>query len=868
MDHPLPVSTTTQPSPSSTMPTDLFTPFDQTAIEQTIIDRFEQMAQKYGQRVAVTAGGQQLTYGALNRLANRLAHAILADDEAEPLPVALLLDHDAPIIVTLCGVLKAGRAYVALDPGYPRARLNHILADLQPALIVTNDKNLAAARSLAGETSLLNLDQLDPTLPDDNPDLTLSAETLAAILYTSGSTGRPKGVQRNHRHILHRVWLETNDYHITAADNISLLYACSFGASVADIFITLLNGATLCLYDVKTEGLTRLTDWLINEEITFFHLPADLMRQYLDILSADVTFPQMRQITPSGRLYKRDVERLWAHLPDDAQIIQRLASTETSMVTRLIIDRDTVIDSDIVPVGYPLPGKEVILIDEQGQPVGVNDIGEIMIKSRYLSPGYWRRPDLTETKFRSANGNGERLYRMGDLGRFRPDGRLEFLGRVDFQVKIRGYRIDLNEVEAALYNLTEVKTVVVTAPDAPTGDKQLVAYVVPTASSVIVADLRAALAAKLPVYMLPTHFMLLNQLPLTANGKIDRRALPPLDRFALAPTRPYVPPRTPLEESLTQLWAEVLGLKRVGIEDNFFELGGHSISALRLLAQVETLIGQKLALTDLLQAPSVTQLIAHLRHEAPASTTALIPLRTSGSKPPFFCIPGNLGNVYVDLGHLKRYLGPEQPLYGLQDSADNPARIEALAARYVAEIRTVQPHGPYHLGGICSGGIIAFEMARQLRARGEQIALLAMIESPPPHKPGLGAYLNFSRVLVGRWLRRLFRRADQVSHLQIGDQKSYLRLKKKLIANSWALRRYRPRPFDGPLHLFLTEETLQRADHPRLKWRELASPALEVHRIPGNHDSITGGDGGIIEPLYMEALAEALTRAIDRKLTE
>ncbi len=863
MDHPLPVSTTPQPSPAATAPTDLFTPFDQTAIEQTIINRFEQIVQKYGEWVAVTAGEQRLTYDTFNRLANRLAHAILATDDAEPLPVALLLDHDAPIIGALLGILKAGRAYVALDPGHPPARLKHILADLQPALIVTNDKNLAAARALTGETALLNLDQLDSSLPTGNPDRPLSAETLAGIFYTSGSTGRPKGVQRNHRHILHRVWLETNDYHITAADNISLLYACSFGASVADIFIALLNGATLCLYDVKSAGLTRLTGWLIEEAITFFHLPAELMRQYLDTLPPNTTFPHIRQITPSGRLYKRDVERLWRHLPDNAHIIQRLASTETSMVTRLIIDRETVIDSDIVPVGYPLPGKKVILIDEQGQPVGVNDIGQITIKSRYLTPGYWRRPDLTEARFRSVNGNGERLYQMGDLGRFRPDGCLEFLGRADFQVKIRGYRIDLGEVEAALYNLAEVKAGAVVAHDAPAGDKQLVAYVVPATANVTAGALRTALAENMPAYMLPAHFVLLAQLPLTANGKIDRRALPAPDQTTSDPIRPYVPPRTPLEENLTQLWAEVLGLERVGLEDNFFELGGHSISALRLLAQVEALTGHKLVLTDLIQAPSVTQLIAHLRHEVPASTTALIPLRTSGSKPPLFCVPGNLGNVYVDLGHLNRCLGPAQPLYGLQDSADHPARIETLAARYVAEIQTVQPHGPYRLGGICSGGVIAFEMAQQLQTQGEKVTLLAMIESPPPHKPGLGAALNFGRVLFQRWLRRLFRRSDQVSRLHIGDQTSYLRLKKKLIANSWALRRYRPHPFDGPLHLFLTEETLQQANHPRLKWREMATPAAQVHPIPGDHDSITGGDGGIIEPLYMEALAEALAQVME-----
>lgn len=582
--------------------------FNKQEIEQSIPVRFEQVVNQYPEQIAVKSDAVELTYSALNRLANRVAQAIINRCGTGPEPIVLLFDHDALITAAILGVLKSGKAYVALDPAYPPAKSSYILKDLQTPLLITDTRHFTLAGQAArGAIPVLNIQQLEAGLSDQNPNLPVGPHALAGIFYTSGTTGQPKGVQRSHQFILHRIWLETNDYHISPTDNFSLIHAFNFGASVTDIFDALLNGATLSLYNIKEKGINPLIPWLKQEEITFFHSPSALFRQFIDNLTENDFFPKLRQITPSGRLFKKDVERIRKHIPAECVLIQRLASTETGMITRLRITQQTELTSNVAPVGYAVEDKEVFIVDEAGNPLGFNCVGEIAVKSRYLVSGYWRQPELTQKTFLPDPDGGDKVvYRLGDLGRMRPDGCLELVGRKDFQVKIRGYRVELGEVEAALLNLEQVKEAAVIAQAQPEGDKRLVAYVVPAGASTLTASsLRSALVEKLPDYMIPALFVTLDRLPLTDRNKLDRNALPDPGQSRPELDALFAAPQTPTEQALAQIWSQVLNIEPVGVNDNFFDLGGQSLLAVQIISKIRAAFQIELNLRTLFDNPTI-----------------------------------------------------------------------------------------------------------------------------------------------------------------------------------------------------------------------------------------------------------------------
>jgi acyl-coenzyme A synthetase/AMP-(fatty) acid ligase/acyl carrier protein len=410
--------------------------------------------------------------------------------------------------------------------------------------------------------------------------------------------------------VLQRIWLETNDYNIQADDKIALLYSCGFGASVTDIFNALLNGATLCLYDFKEGGVTDLTNWLRQEAITLFHLPVALFQQWLDNLNQQEQFLKLRQVTPSGRLYRRDVERCWQHLPMTCRLVQRFASSETGICTRFLIDRQTPLPEPVVPVGYPIADKEILLLNENGQPVTGHGIGEIAVKSRYLSSGYWRNPELTRQKFLPDPEDPQgQIYLTGDLGRQRADGCLEYLGRKDFMVKIRGYRVEPSEVETALFELDIVQQAAVIAHIEADREPCLVAYVVPARQhSPLPSQLYQGLRERVPDYMMPVAFVILDEMPLMPNGKIDRQSLPLPDLSQRLVTNEYIPPGTSTEEKLVEIWEQVLEKQPVGIHDHFFEIGGHSLLATQVIARLQQVFQVPLSFHSLFESPTIADL--------------------------------------------------------------------------------------------------------------------------------------------------------------------------------------------------------------------------------------------------------------------
>lgn len=595
-------------------PTEKFIEFRKEEIEQSIPERFEDQVRKHSQRLAIKTKENALTYDELNKAANRIAHAILATRGEGQEQVALLCHQGAVAIAATLAVLKAGKTYVPLDPTVPNTRNKHILGDAQIGLIIADAENISLASDLAqNEFPVMNIDRLESSFSSDNPGLRISPDCLSCIMYTSGSTGEPKGVVQNHRNVLYKTMGWVNVVHISPGDRLSLLRSLSVTGSIRDLFGGLLCGAAVLPLDVKREGLVHLASWLVDEEITIYNSVVTLFRNFGSTLTGSESFSSVRLIKLSGEpVYKRDVEIYKKYFPQHCLAINMLASAEVGSTRVYFMDKETAIPDNVVPIGYPLEGCEVLLLDNNGNRLGFDQVGEIAVQSRYLSPGYWRMPDLTQACFLpDPEGGDARIFRTGDLGSMRPDGCLVHRGRKDFHVKIRGYSVEIAEVEAALIELDAVKEAVVTTKENAQGNQVLVAYVVLTAKSALtIGAIRKALAAKVPDYMIPSAFIFLDSFPLVGPGKVNLRALPDPGRTRPDLEVPFTFPRTPVEGKIAKIWAEVLDLDQVGIHDRFFELGGDSLLATRVISRVIDTFRIEVPLRSLFETPTVAAMAA------------------------------------------------------------------------------------------------------------------------------------------------------------------------------------------------------------------------------------------------------------------
>ena len=602
-------------------PTGTFVEFKKEEVEQSIPERFEKIVRQYSRRLAVKNREHALTYDGLDKMANRVARAIMLKCRADNEPVALLFQQGTPMIVAILGVLKAGKVCVPLIPLYPRAQINFILEDTKPDLVLTDRKNFTSAIELTQrQCPLVLTEEIDPGISDHPTEIVISPDFLACILYTSGSTGAPKGVVYNHRNLIHLMMRIINSLHICSEDRLTLLSTYNHIAGQTDIFRALLSGAALFPRDLREEGLFSLADWLAEEEITIYHSVPSVFRQFIETLDKERQFPKIRVVHLGGEpVLNRDVELYKNHFSPPCIFLNRLGATEISGYQQYLVDKNTRIAGDTVPAGYAVEDMEVLLLNDNGERVGFDHEGEIAIKSRYLSVGYWRRPDLTQAKFLAdPNGGDERIYLTGDLGRIQRDGCLIHLGRKDFQVKLRGHRIEAAAIEAALLTVDGIKEAVVVVREDQRGEKQLVAYIVPVGKpSTSATALRRALTRKLPEHMVPSVFVSLDSLPLTPNGKIDRSALPVPEGTRPELDTPFAAPRTPVEKELSRIWAEVLSLDQVGIYDNFFDLGGHSLAATRVVSQVIKKFQLEIPLRSLFQSPTIAEMAAAITaHQA------------------------------------------------------------------------------------------------------------------------------------------------------------------------------------------------------------------------------------------------------------
>ena len=688
---------------------------------------------------AVVFENEQITYQELNWRANQVAHYLSGLNLAATPLIGVSMGRSLDLVVALLGILKTGRAYLPLDPDYPSERLAYMLRDAQVPVVLTTER--MAARFLIHDVRVIALDaerQQIAAQIRENPTSAATADDLAYVMYTSGSTGRPKGVEIPHRGVV-RLVCGSHYARFDAGETLLNLAPISFDASTFEIWGALLHGATCVVFSGPVPGARDLGRILKRYRVSTLWLTASLFNLVID--ENPDALAGLRQLLIGGEaLSVRHVGRALSSLPDTS-IINGYGPTESTTFACTYPIRTLPAHAATIPIGKPIANTEVYVLDSRLALVPIGVPGELCIGGDGLARGYLNAPGLTAEKFTEVvfdDGSRRRVYRTGDRVRYLADGNIEFLGRLDGQVKIRGFRIEPSEVEVTLAQHPGVRENAVLVHEKPGEDKRLIAYLLAGAVPPSAADLKAFLKAKLPEYMIPSGFVFVDAWPLTPNGKVDRRALSSMDWTPGAGDDGFVPCGTPLERQLADIWTRALGVARVGATDNFFELGGHSLLAVRVCSQIEKAIGKELPLTAFFEAPTVEGLARLLSDETPSSSwRSLLPIRTRGSRPPFFWVHGQASDPL-----LPRFLHPEQPLYGLMHQAHDGSRakytsVEEIAAHYLSEVRAVRPRGPYRLGGYCFGGVVAFEMAQQLRRAGESVDMLVLL-APSPVRPPEG----------------------------------------------------------------------------------------------------------------------------------
>jgi amino acid adenylation domain-containing protein len=713
-------------------------------VETCIHQLVEAQARRKPDSVAVVFGSQTLTYGELDRRANRIAHYLLSRGAGTGSFVGLLVERSPEMLVGLLGILKAGSAYLPLDPVLPPGRMALMLEDSQAAILLTEQHLADRLPDYAGTTVSVDAEQSAiARQPTTSPSAAISPESLAYVIYTSGSTGRPKGVRIAHRNVINLLADMRTRLEMTDRDVLLAVTTLSFDIAGLELWLPLITGARVAIATRDTaadgaplaEEVERTTATILQATPVTWQLLLDAGWEGSSRLTAlcggeALTWELASRLQPK-------VRRLWnVYGPTETTIWSTAFRVTASDVVRR--------ESRVVPLGYAVANTSLYVLDERRRPVSAGVPGELYIGGAGVGCGYLNRPDLTAERFVTlhlGDGAEQRLYRTGDRVRWRDtDGALEFLGRTDDQVKLRGFRIELGEVEAALASHPAVKEAAAVVHEFGVGDRRLIAYVVlrPDTETPPGPDaLRSMLTAQLPAYMVPSAIMELRALPRMTNGKLDRRSLPAPATLAADTGSRMVAPRGALESLLQDIWQRALNISPIGVTDDFFDLGGHSLLAGQIFSEIRRRLGRTLPLVALIRAPTIEQLAEALSRDEPleAAGSPLVPVRRHASDAtPIFLIHGLTGEV-MNLHPLALRLAADFPVYAVQarsvDDAELPPLecVEDMAAFYIENIRRVQPHGPYRLAGFCFGGLVAFEMARKLSDDSETVSFLGLLDS-------------------------------------------------------------------------------------------------------------------------------------------
>lgn len=860
----------------------------ETRTDFSIHHLFEAQVQKTPNAIAVVYGDEQLSYQELNHRSNCLAHHLQTLGVQSETLVGLCVDRSLEMIVGILGILKAGGAYVPLDPTYPLERLQFMLEDTQVAILVTQQRwsNFFADRQLQP----VYLDQDWQTIAQQNqhnPTISVTSTNLAYVIYTSGSTGKPKGVMIEHGGLCNMAQAQRQTFNPQPNDRILQFASLSFDASIFEIVMALQVGATLYLTPKDSRINDSLLDFLRDYAITIVTLPPTVLK----LLPAD-NLPALKTIISAGEACTQNIIAHWVGA--NRRFYNAYGLTETTIWASVAEIENSAAQHSI---GRAIANTQLYVLNSHLQPVPIGVPGELYIGGDCIARGYLHRPELTVERFISnpfwADGDDRteagyeakltrlktqslspRLYKTGDLVRYRSNGELEFLGRIDDQVKIRGYRIELGEIETVLSQHSAVREAAVIVQVDSGENQRMVACVVPNAVPPSSRELRDFLQQKLPDYLVPSTFAILESLPLTPNGKIDRTTLRSYSFTSFDRTDSV--PRTPTEAALAQLWRQVLSLETIGIDDHFFEQGGDSLLAMQLMQQIHQQFQRQLPLSTLFLAPTIAQLAPLLETSSSTSdndvTTPLpwspLVLLSTGAEPAVFCVHPVFGVVfpYVELARqLQNY-----SFYGLQPlglgSAQPHTRIEDMAAQYIQAVQSVQPQGPYFLAGWSFGGLVAFEMAQQLQRAGHEVAMVILLDTLAPtlsNKPSLFDSLKFllttavrsafpflldylslritpsspqKHNILTRWYCSVITDLmPEEFRLRLLDELTILPMLRVFYANSKAAYHYAPKFYSDKITLLRTaESTGKAAQDLTMGWSQLAKE-VEVHSMPGNH---------------------------------
>ncbi|TKB58992.1 MAG: amino acid adenylation domain-containing protein [Nitrospira sp.] len=820
---------------------------------------FEGQVERTPDALALSIGQATVRYGELNARANRLARYLRTLDVRPGVVVGICLERSMEMVIALLAVQKAGGTYVPLDPEYPRDRLRFMAEDAAAAIVLTSEG--LSDRFDSRSCRMLCLDREQERIAQEanhNLPPTATSQDLAYILYTSGSTGQPKGVEIPHRALVNFLCSMRQKPGCSARDVMVSVTTLSFDIAGLELYVPLLVGARVEIVSraVAMDG-RQLRAVCEAVEPTIMQATPATWRM---LIEAGWLGSDRLTILCGGEALPQDL--VGALLDRSAALWNMYGPTETTIWST--IEKIQRADQEI-SIGRPIANTDIYILDQFLQPVPVGVSGELYIGGHGVARGYRGRDEFTKERFVPhpfSTEPGARLYRTGDVARYRSDGRIMHLGRVDHQVKIRGFRVELGEIEAVLSRHPATRQVVVTTREDQQGFKQLAAYLVcKEGARPSLTELRACVRAELPDYMTPSFFVFLESMPLTANNKVNLQALPP-PAPVLVDGQPQVGPRDQVEVQLTLLWQQVLEVPKIGIHDNFFDLGGHSLKAAQLFFLLEQVYGRRLPLATLFQAPTIAELALVLsREQWVPPWQSLVAIQPSGTAMPIFMVPGVGGNVLV-FAQLAKLLGVDQPFYGLQarglDGKETPfTSVPEMARHYIGEIHTVRPHGPYTVLGICTGGLIAYEMAQQLREQGETATLVMMDTWHPssyrPHRyqwsmkfwlalfiawRTIGNIHVLLRMSVKDWLPFIQRKSERLLSFlrsKTGEDDLYVEFQVERVTQSTrqAVARYAMRKYSGRiLNIVASKRNIaETVTDTRHAWEELGGKGSQTVQV-------------------------------------
>ena len=870
--------------------------FPAEAVETSVGDRLQLVAGEHPDRTALCGPGGTRTHGQLaarvSGWAADIAHRASDDAQVAPAAVAVLAAHDVGLMEALLAVMTAGHPVLVLDPTAPSALNTTLLEDAGASLVLADAEHLEQAAELGGRRQIIELEALDPEAAEV-PVVDPGAPAMYA--YTSGSSGQAKAAVVPHRQLLQMVRGATETLAVAPDDRLPMLFPLSLAVASYPALLPLLNGASLTTFDVRGQGFGDLPTWLVEEQVTVAYLAPTVVR-FLEDVAGGHDYESLRLIVLGGERVDHGVVELTRSLfGRDLLIANGYGTTETGVLSFWFAE-DVGHAEETVPAGYPIDGMELRVVGDGGRPVPAGRIGELEVISDYLFAGYRGAPDLDRQVLRRDEDGKRAVYRTGDLARVDDRGVLTLAGRTDEQIKVRGRRVVLGEVEELLLALPGIGDAAVVADFDTHGHAAVAAHVVPAdpADSLTPDAIRQALREQAPVQMLPAFITLHDALPLLPNGKIDRRSLTGDRGRRPDLSTAYIEPSEELEEQVVRLWEDLLGVRPIGVEDDFFDLGGDSLLASRMLIELEARLGHRIAMAALIDGASPRSLARTIADDGSRSLTDSVVVQVQAGDPrrPVLYLAHDLHGSAFRFRHLAAALSPDQPVMGFESPALTGApfpfeTIEALAERYVDDLVAHQPSGPYFLGGYSFGGILAFEMARILRRRGEEVPLLAVVDIGPGYRgidydrrrPPRGPWLDLPEPAppgAGSAVRaRHFVRALAQSPRDIGSYLVYSsRLRRRLLPIAWRRQirregRVPPRhrlwyayqmhwdlvgpswsgaPYDGMINLFWSEST--EATDDTMGWAATGAD-VAVHRIDVDHERV-------MDTEQVQVLAKAL----------